>query len=69
MAQRDWAEGLLRTLDAQRIRVLHSFFDEMTRTSSWAPNDAEAGIAGVLALMRLPDYEQRAIADAKGVTP
>jgi hypothetical protein len=69
MAQRDWAEGLLRTLDAQRVRILHSFFDEMTHSSVLGPNDAEAGVAGVLALMRLPDYEQRAIADAKGVTP
>jgi hypothetical protein len=69
LTQREWAEGLLLVLDAQRVRVLHSFFDEMTRFSVWAPSDTEAGIAGVLSLMRLPDYEQRAIAEAKGVTP
>jgi hypothetical protein len=69
LTQREWAEGLLQVLDAQRTRVLHSFFDEMTRVSIWVPSDTEAGVAGVLALMRLPDYEQRAIAEAKGVTP
>ena len=69
MTQREWAEGLLQVLDAQRVRVLHSFFEEMTRFSVWAPSDTEAGIAGVLALMRLPDYEKRAIAEAQGVTP
>jgi hypothetical protein len=69
MAQREWAEGLLRTLDAQRVRVLHSYFDEMKRTSVWGPSDTEAGITDLLAVMRLPDYEQRAIAGAKGVTP
>lgn len=69
MTQREWAEGLLQVLDAQRVRVLHSYFDEMTRFSIWVPSDTEAGVAGVLALVRLPDYEQRAIAEAKGVTP
>jgi hypothetical protein len=69
LAQREWAEGLLQGLDAQRVRVLHSYFDEMTSVSVWGPSDTEAGIAGVLALMRLPDYEQRAIAEAKGVAP
>jgi hypothetical protein len=69
LTQREWAEGLLQVLDAQRTRVLHSFFDEMTRVSIWVPSDTEAGVAGVLALMRLPDYEQRAIAEAKGVAP
>jgi hypothetical protein len=69
LAQREWAAGLLRGLDPQRVRVLHSFFDEMTRVSVWGPSDTEAGIEGVLALMRLPDYEQRAIAEAKGVAP
>jgi hypothetical protein len=69
LTQREWADGLLQVLDAQRVRVLQSFFGEMTRFSIWAPSDTEAGIAGVLALMRLPDYEQRAIAEVKGVTP
>ena len=47
-------------LDEQRVRVLHSYFAEMKGTGYWAPSDAEAGVAGLLALMRLPDFEQRA---------
>jgi hypothetical protein len=68
-SKRAWAEGLLRVLDAQRVRVLHSYFDEMTRSVVWGPSNTEAGVADLLALMRLPDYEKRAIAAAKGVEP
>jgi hypothetical protein len=68
-AERAWAEGLLRVLDAQRARVLHSYIDEMKRSAIWGPSDTEGGVAGLLTLMRLPDYEQRAIAEASGVAP
>lgn len=68
-AQRAWAEGLLLTLDAQRVRVLHSYFEEMRGKVFWAPSDTKAGVAGLLALVRLPDYEERVAAEARGVTP
>jgi hypothetical protein len=69
LAKRDWAEGLLRVLDAQRVRVLQSYFGEMSSVTVWAPSDTVAGVADLLAVMRLPDYEQRATAEARGVTP
>lgn len=68
-AQRAWSEGLLRALDDQRARILLSYFAEMESVSHWAPDNVEAGVAGQLALMRLPDYEQRVRAEAAGVTP
>jgi len=67
--RRAWSEGLIRTLDDQRVRVLHSYFSEMQGTGYWAPDDVEAGVANLLAVMRLPDYEQRATAEARGVAP
>jgi hypothetical protein len=69
LAQIEWAQGLLGVLDAQRIRVLHSYLSELKGQSLWAPDDVEKGIPALLALMRLPDYEQRATAEAKGATP
>lgn len=69
LVEREWAEGLLKVLDAQRVRVLHSYFSEMKGKANWAGDDVDAGVAGLLALMRLPDYEQRATADANGVAP
>ena len=68
-ARRAWSEGLIRVLDDQRVRILHSYFSEMGGTSYWFADDADAGIAGVLAMMRLPDFEQRATAEAGGATP
>ena len=68
-ARRAWAEGLIRTLDDQRVRVLHSYFEEMQGIGYWSPDDADAGVANLLTVMRHPDYEQRAIAEARGVTP
>jgi hypothetical protein len=69
LAQLEWAQGLLGVLDAQRVRVLHSYLSELKGESLWAPDDIERGIPGLLALMRLPDYEQRATAEARGVAP
>ena len=68
-AQRAWSEGLLHTLDDQRARILLSYFAEMKSFSHWSPDNVEAGVAGQLALMRLPDYEQRVRAEAAGATP
>ena len=67
--RRAWAEGLIRTLDDQRARVLQSFFSEIQSTGYWTPDNVEAGVASLLDLMRRPDYEQRASDDARGVTP
>lgn len=68
-ARREWSEGLIHLLDDQRVRVLHSYFAEMKGTGHWSASDAEAGVAGLLETLRLPDFEQRAIAEARGVTP
>lgn len=68
-ARRAWAAGLLNLLDAQRVRILHSYLSETTGTTYLAPSDTDAGVAAMLADMRLPDYEQRVTAAAKGATP
>lgn len=69
LAEQKWTEGLTEVLDAQRMRVLHSYFSEIKGHAVWAASDVDTGVAGVLAMMRLPDYEQRATAEAKGVAP
>lgn len=69
LAERAWAEGLLKALDPQRVRILHSYFSEMKGKSTWTADDVDAGVSGVLTLMRLPDYERLATAEAKGVAP
>ena len=69
LAKREWAAGVLKVLDPQRVRVLHSYFYEMKGRATWAASDVDAGTAVLLALMRLPDFEQRAMAEAKGVAP
>jgi hypothetical protein len=66
---REWAEALLNSLDAQRTRILLSFFDERKSTGLWAPSDQRAGIDEQVRLMRLPDFEQLATAEAAGGTP
>ncbi len=66
-ARRAWSEGLIKLLDDQRIRVLHSYFAEMQGIGYWAASDSEAGVASLLAAMRLPDFEQRAIVESRGV--
>jgi hypothetical protein len=68
-ARRAWSEGLIRTLDEQRVRVLQSYLSEIQGTGYLAPSDTEAGVTNLLAVMRLPDYEQRASAEAAGATP
>lgn len=68
-ATREWVQGLLQTLDAQRSRILLSYFDEMTFTGVIAPENQRAGIDEQLRLVRLPDFEQLATAEAKEGTP
>lgn len=67
--RREWTEGLLRSIDAQRGRVLVSFFTEMGGVAVWAPSDQKAGIADILASMRRPDFEQLVQKEAQGATP
>jgi hypothetical protein len=63
---REWAEGLLSALDAQRSRILLAYFGEMKSTGVWAPSDQRAGIDEQLRLMRLPNFEQLATSEAAG---
>jgi hypothetical protein len=67
-AKREWADGLLAALDAQRSRILMSYFEEMTSTGVITPDNQQAGVAGLLNLMRLPDFDQLATAEAQGAT-
>jgi hypothetical protein len=66
---REWTEGLLNSLDAQRARILLAHFSEFQSTALWAPSDQRAGIDHQLQVMRLPDYEQLATAEAAGGAP
>jgi hypothetical protein len=68
-ATREWTQGLLQALDAQRARILVSYFEEMESTGVISADNQRAGIDELLRVMRLPDFEQRATAEAQGVTP
>jgi hypothetical protein len=68
-SQRVWLADMLQKLDAQRVRIVMSTLDEMLPTTTWLPEDPAAVIADVLAAVRLPNFEESAIAEAKGVTP
>ena len=68
-AVREWAQGLFGTVDAQRGRILVSYFSENPGGGLWTPSDRRAGIADVLATARLPNYEQLAKEEAQGMNP
>lgn len=68
-ARREWATGLLQGLDAQRARILFEYVSEPEAFGVWTPTNQEVALAGILEAMRLPDFEQRAIAEARGVQP
>jgi len=68
-ARRAWAERLVDALQPDSVRVLESYFDEAKSTAVWAPSDSRAGIDGMLANLRLPDFAERAAAEVNGVTP
>ena len=68
-AQREWAVGLLEPLEPRSARVLLSLTEETQASVVWGPSDQPAGIADVLAAARLPDFEERAKAQAQGATP
>jgi hypothetical protein len=68
-ARRAWAENLVDTLGADAVRIMESYFAELQNTAVWTPSDPRAGIDGTLASLRLPDFEQKATAEAQAVTP
>jgi hypothetical protein len=68
-ADRNWAADLLKTFDAQRQRILLSIAMEMRVNAILAPEDISSGIPQLLAEVRRPDYEQRVIAESRGVAP
>lgn len=67
--EREWAASFLDALGPHASRILQSYLGELQRSGTYAPSDPRAGIDGVLASLRLPDFERRAAAEAKGVTP
>lgn len=66
---REWADTLLQSINPQSARVLLAYFDEMKSTGVWGPSDQRAGIDGQLQVLRLPNFEQLATAEALGVAP
>jgi hypothetical protein len=68
-ATREWAAGLLALLDAQRSRILLSYFAEMKFTGVVSRENQRAGIDELLRRLRLPNFDQLATAEAKGGTP
>jgi len=68
-ATREWAAGLLGSVDAASARILLSTLSEGHPSYIWAPSDQSAGIADILATVRQPDFESLATASAKGEAP
>jgi hypothetical protein len=68
-SDRLWAAELLKQFDAQRARVLLSTFMEFPATGEWHPTDPDRVIASQLAAVRLPNFDELARAEAKGVAP
>jgi hypothetical protein len=68
-SNRTWVADLLKQFDAQRARILMSTFLEFETTGIWGPDDTKAGIEAALANARLPNFEELATAEAKGVAP
>lgn len=68
-ATREWAAGLLQSLDAQRGRILFEYVSEADSFGVWTPTQQSDALAAVLATMRRADFEKLAIAEASGVQP
>jgi hypothetical protein len=68
-SNRLWAAELLKQFDAQRARVLLSTFIEFPVTGEWHPTDPALVIASQLGTVRLPNFDELAKAEAKGVAP
>jgi hypothetical protein len=68
-ARRAWLDGLLVALGAHGSRILQSYYEEAAMQLIWLPDDRAAGIAGVLADLRRPDFEALATREAQGGAP
>jgi len=68
-ADRQWVADLLDEFDAQRARILMSTFLEYQASTEWHPTDPALIVESQLRTVRLPDFEERAKAEAKGVAP
>jgi hypothetical protein len=68
-ARRVWAVSLLDAIGPAATRILESYFGEMKESGVWGPSDTRTGTDELLAKMRLPDFEQRAAAEAKEIAP
>lgn len=68
-SNRVWTEGLLKSLDSQRVRILFSYFSEVQSSRFMSPESTSEGIGATLASVRSPDFEQKLIAASKGEAP
>jgi hypothetical protein len=67
-AYRTWSEGLLKSLDAQRARVLLSYLAELVSFKSLIPESVDEGIIQTLTSIRAPDLEKR-LTTTEGAAP
>jgi hypothetical protein len=65
-ANRAWSEGLLKTLDNQRVRVLLSYLSEVDSYRSFIPDSVPEEISGTLSSVRSPDFEKRLMSSDGG---
>ena len=68
-ARRQWGVGLFDAVGPAGTRIIESYLDEMKTTAVWAPSDPRSGIDSLLTNLRLPDFEQKATSQARGVAP
>jgi len=68
-ASREWTAGLFDVLDAHRTRILAEIIFGYEAQTSWTASDPSEAVADMLTLMRRPDFQQRASAEAQGVQP
>jgi hypothetical protein len=66
-SDRMWAAELLKQFDAQRARAFLSAFTELEISGEWHPTNPALVIASQLNAVRLPDFDELAKAEAKGV--
>lgn len=57
-ATRTWSEGLLKTIDAQRQRVLSSYLAELVSFKSVTPESVEEGVRQTLESIRSADLDK-----------
>jgi hypothetical protein len=67
-ARRAWSEGLLKTLDSQRVRVLFSYLSELASSRTLIPENTSEAVSGTLTNVRSPDFEKR-LMSTEGVAP